>query len=137
MATESPLKMMKNVFYFTLKTLFVLKILSFVLTFSLVAKRLVRKIKSISKFMTSQPGKQTIVIHVLPNILRNKDNQAMNFGQLREYNMRNIFLKKPYTKCDGETSPRPFSEKLKLSISLDRQSELLRSSFRFVVSLSG
>ena len=137
MATESPLKMMKNVFYFTLKTLFVLKILSFVLTFSLVEKRLVRKIKSISKFMTSQPGKQTIVIHVLPNILRNKDNQAMNFGQLREYNMRNIFLKKPYTKCDEETSPRPFSEKLKLSKSLDRQSELLRSSFRFVVSPSG
>ena len=66
--------------------------------------------------MTSQPGKQTIVIHVLPNILRNKDNQAMNFGQLREYNMRNIFLKKPYTKCDEETSPRPFSEKLKLRI---------------------
>ena len=132
MATESPLKMMKNVFYFTLKTLFVLKILSFVLTFSLVEKRLVRKIKSISKFMTSQPGKQTIVIHVLPNILRNKDNQAMNFGQLREYNMRNIFLKKPYTKCDGETSPRPFSEKLKLSISLDQQSEFLFSSFYWI-----
>ena len=34
--------------------------------------------------MTSQPGKQTIVIHVLPNILRNKGNQAMKFGQLRE-----------------------------------------------------
>ena len=27
--TESPLKMMKNTFYFTLKTLFVLKILKF------------------------------------------------------------------------------------------------------------
>ena len=61
--------------------------------------------------MTSQPGKQTIVIHVLPNILRNKDNQAMKFGQLREYNMKNIFLKKPYTKCGGKTSARPFSER--------------------------
>ena len=30
--------------------------------------------------MTSQPGKQTIVIHVLPNILGNKDNQAIKFG---------------------------------------------------------
>ena len=137
MATESPLKIMEKAFYFTSKTLFVLKILSFVLTLSLVAKRLVRKIKSISKFMTSQPGKQTIVIHVLPNILRNKDNQTMKPGQLREYNMRNIFLEKPYTKCDGETSPRPFSEKLKLSISLDRQSGLLFSSFRFVASPSG
>ena len=55
--------------------------------------------------MTSQPGKKTIIIHVLPNILRNKDNQAMKFGQLREYNMKNIFLEKPYTKCGGETSP--------------------------------
>ena len=43
----------------------------------------------------------------------------MKFGQLIECNMRNIFLEKSYTKCDGETSPRPISEKLKLSISLD------------------
>ena len=70
--------------------------------------------------MTSQPGKQTIVIHILPNILRSKNNQTMKFDKLIECNMRNIFLEKPYTKCDGETSPRPFSEKLKLSISLDQ-----------------
>ena len=57
--------------------------------------------------MTSQSGKQTIVILVLRNILRNKDNQAMKFGQLRKYNMKNIFLEKPYTKCGGEISPRP------------------------------
>ena len=44
----------------------------------------------------------------------------MKFGQLREYNMRNIFLEKSYTKFDGETIPRPFSEKLKLNISLDQ-----------------
>ena len=79
--------------------------------------------------MTSQPGKQTIVIHVLKNFLRNRDNQAMKFGQLREYNMNNIFLEKPYTKCGGETSSRHFSEKLKLSISLDQQSEFLFSLF--------
>ena len=34
--------------------------------------------------------------------------------------MRNIFLKKSYAKCGGETNPRPFSEELKLSISLDQ-----------------
>ena len=39
----------------------------------------------------------------------------MAFGQSIEYNMRNIFIEKSYTKCDGETSPRPFSEKLKLN----------------------
>ena len=78
--------------------------------------------------MTSQPDKERIVIHLLPNVLRNKDNQAMIYGQQREYNMKNIFLEKPYTKCGGETSPRPFSEKLKLSISLDQQSEFLSAS---------
>ena len=48
----------------------------------------------------------------------------MKFGQLIEFNMRNIFLEKSYTKCSGETSPRLFSEKLKLSISLDKWSKV-------------
>ena len=69
--------------------------------------------------MTSQPGEQTILIHILPNISRSKDNQTMKFGQLIDYN-RIIFIEKWYTKCGGETSPRLFSEKLKLSISLDQ-----------------
>ena len=47
-----------------------------------------------SKFMTSKPCLQTIAIHMLPNILRTKGNQAMKLGQLIEYNKRNIFLKK-------------------------------------------
>ena len=79
---------------------------------------LIKKIRLISNFMTSQPGSQTIVVHILPNILRSKGNQTMKFGQLIECNMRNIFLEKTFTKYGGETSPRPFSEKLKLSISL-------------------
>ena len=41
--------------------------------------------------MTSQPGKQTIAIHILPNISRIKGNQTMKFGQLIEYGMRNVF----------------------------------------------
>ena len=41
----------------------------------------------------------------------------MKFGQLIEYNMGNIFPEKSYTKCVGQTSPRPFSRKLELSIS--------------------
>ena len=44
----------------------------------------------------------------------------MNLGQLIEYDMRNIFLNKSYTKCGGETIPRPFTKKSKLSISLDQ-----------------
>ena len=53
------------------------------------------------------------------NISRSKGNQATNFGLLIEYSMRNIFLEKSKTKLGGETSPRPFSKKSKLSISLD------------------
>ena len=56
----------------------------------------------------------------------------MNFSQLLEYNMRNIFLEKSYTKCVGETNPRPFSEKLKLTISLDQWSKVFYS-FVFIV----
>ena len=43
----------------------------------------------------------------------------MKFGQLIEYDLRLIFLEKSYTGFGGETSPRPFSEKLKLRTSLD------------------
>ena len=35
----------------------------------------------------------------------------MKFGQLIEYNMKNLFLEKPYTKCGGETIPKPYSKK--------------------------
>ena len=41
----------------------------------------------------------------------------MNFSQLIEYNLRNIFLEKSCTKCGGKTSPKTFFKKSKLSIS--------------------
>ena len=44
--------------------------------------------------MTSQPGLQTIAIHIFPNISQRKGNQIMKFGQLIEYNKRNIFIQK-------------------------------------------
>ena len=46
----------------------------------------------------------------MPNISRSKWSQTMKFGQLIEYNMRNIFLKKSYPKWGEKTSPRPFSK---------------------------
>ena len=70
--------------------------------------------------MTSQTGLQTIAIHILPNISRSEGNQTMKFGQLIEYNMRNIFVEKSYTKCAAETIPRPLSKISKLSRSLDQ-----------------
>ena len=43
----------------------------------------------------------------------------MEFSQLIEHNMRNIFLEKLYTKCGTEAILKPFSKNLKTSISLD------------------
>ena len=57
---------------------------------------------------------------MLTNISRSKGNQAMKFGQIIEYKIRNILLNKSYTKCGGETIPTPFSKKSKLSIFLDQ-----------------
>ena len=79
--------------------------------------------------MTSQPGKQTVAIHLFLDISISKGTQKMKHGQSIEYNMRNIFLKKSRTKCGREISPRPFSEKPKLIMSLDQQTKVLSSLF--------
>ena len=55
---------------------------------------LIRKIRLISKFMTSQPCQQTIATHILTKFSRSKSNQAM-FGQLIERNMRNA-MERPF-----------------------------------------
>ena len=70
--------------------------------------------------MTSQLGKQTIAIHTLPNNSTIKGNQTIKFDQLIEYNERNSFPAKSYRKCGRETTPRHFSRKSKLNISLDQ-----------------
>ena len=54
----------------------------------------------------------------------------MKFGQLIVYNMSHIFLEKSYTKYAWKTSPRLFSERLKLNISLDQQSKFLQFTFK-------
>ena len=79
---------------------------------------LISKIRLILKLMASQPGLQTIAIHILPNISRSEGNQTMKFGQLIEYNMRSIFVEKSYTKCAGENFPRLLSKISKFSRSL-------------------
>ena len=52
--------------------------------------------------MTSQPGKQTISIHILSNNSRGKDNQTMEFGQLIE----TFFLKNRTQNVIG----KPFAD---------------------------
>ena len=46
--------------------------------------------------MTSQPGLQTIAIHILPNISPGRGNQTMKFGQLIE-----IIFFKNYTENEA------------------------------------
>ena len=95
---------------------------------------LIKSIRLISKYMTPQPGKQTIAIHILTNISWSKGNRQ--FGQLKEYNIRNIFLEKSYIKCGGETIPRPFSKKSKLGISMDQWSKCLSILFWLYAKLN-
>ena len=61
--------------------------------------------------MMSQHGKQIISIHILPKTRIIEGNQTMKYGQLKECNMRNIFLEKSYTKCSAETILKPISKK--------------------------
>ena len=56
----------------------------------------------------SQLGKQTITIHILPNIPRSRGSQSMKFGQLIEYKMRNIFLEKSDTNVVEKLFPDLF-----------------------------
>ena len=61
-------------------------------------KDLIRKIRLISKFMTSQTGSQTNTIHILPNISRSKGNETMKFDQVIVYRNTKSFLQKSYKK---------------------------------------
>ena len=79
---------MKNAFYFTSKALFVLKIFKFLSWF----------FGHVAKFYDVTTC-LTIVIQILPNVSRIRDNQTMKFVQLIECNMGNVFPEKSYTIC--------------------------------------
>ena len=40
----------------------------------------IEKLYLISKFMTSETGRQIITTHILPNVSRSEGNQAIKFG---------------------------------------------------------
>ena len=62
-------------------------------------------------------------------ISRNKGNQTKKFAHLVEYNLRNIFVEKSYTKCGGEAIFTHFSKKSKLRLSLNQWSKFLCNLF--------
>ena len=88
--------MMKNVFYFILKALFVLKIFKFLSSLFSTAEKLTTlekkfKIYDVAAWLTNNYNAN------IANISKSKDNQVMKFGQLIEYN-RKFSLEKSYTK---------------------------------------
>ena len=112
LATESSVKMPKMLFMSPEKLFLFSRYFNFCLDILIVQKKgLIGKIRLISKFMMSQSGKQTIAVHILPNISRSRGTQTIKFGQLIEWNMRIIFLEISCAKCAGESVPRPFSKK--------------------------
>ena len=89
LATKSPLKMMKNTFYFNLKALFALKIFKFLSWFfGHVEEQFDLKDKVIFKIY------KVITCHsLIPQELKATEcGQTTEFGQLIEYGKRNIFL---------------------------------------------
>ena len=99
MATESPLKMMKDAFYFTLKDVLVLKILKFLFwLFGHVKNGFIRKIRLITKFNRCN----NLVVKQLQYTYWPISQEAK---ATRQWNL-----------------VRPFSKKSKLSIYLDQYS---------------
>ena len=62
---------------------------------------MIKKLRLISKFLTSQNGQRIIATHTLPNNSRNKANQIMKFAPLIEVSARNIFVQKHTEKETG------------------------------------
>ena len=100
LANESPLKVMKIVFYFIIKALYVLKIVRFLSwIFGQVEKlfdqkdQVDLKIYDVTTWETNNYNTHR-GIEYTQNISRSKGNQTKKSGQLIEHNMRNIFLEK-------------------------------------------
>ena len=88
--------MMKNAFLFHLKSFLFLICLIFSPDFlGHVEKRLVWKLKLNSEISDVINWEINTCNHILHNISRNKDNQTMKFGLLREFN---IFFSKNHTQ---------------------------------------
>ena len=86
----------ENAFYFTLKALSVLKKFKFLSWhFCLCGKQLDRETKVNFKISDATNHEQIIAIYILPMIF-SKDNQTIKFGQLIEYNMKNICHQKSW-----------------------------------------
>ena len=91
-----------------LKAVFVLKMFKFLPElFGQVGKRLGKSAKVNFKIYDVTTWQKNNYNTHTAQYSRSKGKQAMKFGQLTEYNIKNICLEKSNTKCGGEASPRP------------------------------
>ena len=94
---------MTSAFYFILKVLSYLRYLHFPPNFLVMQENgLIRKLKFVSKLMTSNIGTQIITIHIFPNISRSKDNQEMKLVRLTDFNVDSFFFKSHTKKAAGD-----------------------------------
>ena len=98
LTTESPLRIMKNAFCLTVKALFVLKIFKFLSCFSYVGKWLDRKAKvnNVKICDVANQERKNYNTHIAEYF--KKQRQSDNNCQSVQYDIRNIFLEKSYTK---------------------------------------
>ena len=86
---------MKNAFPLPYNLFLFSKYFNFCLDFLVIKKNaLIKTIRLTSKFVTSQPGKETFAMHILPSISKSKGNQTMKFGQLINITWGIFFFKK-------------------------------------------
>ena len=87
-----------------LTALFIFEIVTFLSCFGYVEKQLDNEAKvNFKLFHVTDCTTNNCDAHT---VSRSKHNQTMKFDQLIKYT-RNIFLQKLYTKCAGDTTPRP------------------------------
>ena len=109
LAIRSPIKIMKNGFYFTLKTLFVLKIFTCLNFLVIYKKRL------------NQKTKVNFEIYDITTWLTNQCNTRIAQYLIKKRQLENEIW--------SVNIRRPFSKKSKLNIFLDHQSKVLKFVF--------
>ena len=92
----------------------------FILIFLIMyEKGLIRKLINFKVYYVTDWTINNYNTHIVQYI-KSKGNKTMKFGQQIEYYLKKYFFGISCTKYGGESSPRPFFENPKLSISLDQ-----------------
>ena len=126
LATESPVKTMKNAFFLRQKLFSFSRYLSFCLDFLVVyrngmIKKENFKVHDVTVGLTNNQNTHIAQYH------EKKRQSDSEYGQLIKSNMWNVFLEKSFSKYGRKTRPWPFSEILNISISLYRYYKVLYS----------